>query len=142
MTDREQVKNALTALAEDATTESDSTTSVPEHDGPGRQRTGLNQATSAEPPAVDETCTYRNIITQAQAAVDDLDAAVEFIECVGVDELAAAVERAEHEVSGLAADGRDALAAFREFRRAATDDDHFDRGHDTSIRDPGIPPDR
>jgi hypothetical protein len=74
--------------------------------------------------------------------VDDLDAAVEFIECVGVDELAAAVERAEHEVSGLAADGRDALAAFREFRRAATDDDHFDRGHDTSIRDPGIPPDR
>ncbi|MFB6223214.1 MAG: hypothetical protein ABEH86_06025 [Haloarcula sp.] len=68
---------------------------------------------------VGEDSDYRTVIERATEATTDLDAAVAFVETVGVDRLDAAVEQAEHEVSGLADEGRAALHAFREYRDAA-----------------------
>lgn len=67
----------------------------------------------------DEFEDYRATIRRAVEAQNDLEAAAAFVEAEGLCELERAVERAEREVSGLAADGRDALAAFRAFRTAA-----------------------
>jgi hypothetical protein len=100
----EQVKAALAALA-DGTANADETATSTATDhcesGPGD---------------------YRATIRRAVEAQDDLEAAASFVESVGVRELERAVERAEREVSGLAAEGRDALAAFRAFRAAADSD--------------------
>ena len=120
MADSEQVKAALAALADR------------ESPRDGRTRAdgvcGHEQSIQDE-PAVDEgpqsagndasEANYREIIERAVAATEDLDEAVEFVDTVGLDRLEAAVERAEHEVSGLADDGREALATFERFRVAA-----------------------
>lgn len=76
------------------------------------------------------------VVDRAVAAVDDLDAAVAFVEKIGVDELARAVEATED--PAVRARGERALSAFRRFRAAAVGDspaDHFHRGHDTDLRD-------
>ena len=104
MTDSEQVKAALAALASGETAESTDDTARPET---------LPDSRSGEEAA------YRRVIERAVAATDDIEAAATFVESVGLDRLEAAVERAEHEVSGLATDGREALAAFERFRVAA-----------------------
>jgi|GEM_PF-2845140 len=106
----------------------------------------------------EQPATYRETIERANAAVDDLDAAAEFVEEDGVEELERAVERAEQSVSACAEDGQRALVAFREFREAAdgtgaseanwdssddhegTDADHFHPGHGTSLGSGDIGP--
>jgi len=106
MADSEQVKAALAALADGETaeskTETTTSTSMEWHGSPSEERVA-----------------YRRIIERADAATADIEAAAEFVESVGLDRLETAVERAEHEVSGLAADGREALATFERFRVAA-----------------------
>ncbi|MFC6756089.1 MULTISPECIES: hypothetical protein [Haloarcula] len=62
---------------------------------------------------------YRAVIERAVDATGDIEAAAAFVESVGLGGLERAVERAEYEVSGLAADGREALATFERFRAAA-----------------------
>lgn len=77
----------------------------------------------------------RAVVDRAAAAVDDLDAAVAFVEDVGLDELERAVEAADD--PAVRARGERALAAFRRFRAAAAGDlaaGHFHPGHDTDLR--------
>ena len=104
MTDSEQVKAALAALANGEKAESTDGAAQPEM---------LTESTGGE------EATYRRVIERAVAATEDIEAAATFVESVGLDRLEAAVDRAEHEVSGLAADGREALAAFERYRVAA-----------------------
>lgn len=105
MTDSERAKAALAALAE------------------GEGRDVAETARPATPSTVETTSTdradYRRIIEQAVRATEDIEAAAEFAESVGLDRLETAVGRAEREVSGLASEGREALATFEEFRVAA-----------------------
>lgn len=89
---------------------------------------------------------YVAVIDEADAARVDLRRAAEFVDAVGLDRLADAVDAADRAGDAAAAErGRDALAAYRRFRRAAADDevvnaddperydgDHFRSG-------PGIP---
>lgn len=88
---------------------------------------------------------YAAVIEEADAARTDLRRAAGFVDAVGLDRLADAVEAAERAGDPDAAErGRAALDAYREFRRAAegsegvgdegvaADDDHFRPG-------PGIP---
>ncbi|MDS0277387.1 hypothetical protein NDI85_06250 [Halomicroarcula sp. S1AR25-4] len=112
MTESDQVKAALAALA----------------DGEARDASRMTDG-SADPELPTETsperwgrADYRTVIERASRATDDVDAAASFVETVGVDTLERAVERAEHEVSGLAEEGRTALAAFERFRAAADGD--------------------
>lgn len=81
------------------------------------------------------------VIERADAAVDDLDVAVEFVESVGVSELEAAVETVDD--ATLRRRGESALAAFRRFGQAAAGDltpeqarrpDHFRPGRGTDLR--------
>lgn len=60
------------------------------------------------------------VVDRAAAAVEDLDAAVAFVEEVGVEELARAAETADD--PAVRARGRRALVAFRRFRAAAAGD--------------------
>jgi hypothetical protein len=99
VTDSEQVKAALAALAEGEAAEDGKTTAS---DGEGGPRAD-----------------YRRVIERAVTAIDDIEAAAEFVDAVGLDRLEAAVATAEREVSGLAEDGREALATFERFRVAA-----------------------
>ena len=81
------------------------------------------------------------VIERADAATDDLDAALAFVESVGVAELECAIERAED--PSRVARGKRALRAFRRFRRAAAGDldaDHFHCGRGTDLRRDGEPP--
>jgi len=102
MADSKQVKAALAALADGETREAAMGQTGPTGDADG---SGNGE--------------YRAIIHRATSATEDIEAAAEFIEAVGLDRLEAAVEAAEHEVSGLAAEGRGALATFERFRVAA-----------------------
>ncbi|WP_324663115.1 hypothetical protein [Haloarcula sediminis] len=102
MTETEQVKAALAALADGETRRS-----PPEASG--------GQAVKDRPEPTD----YRVVIERAVTATEDVDAAAAFVESVGLDRLERAVKRAEREVSGLADDGREALATFEEYRVAA-----------------------
>ena len=99
MTDSDQAKAALAALA-DGDTEQDTTPATDE-------------------PQTPESADYRRVIDRATRATEDIDAAAEFVETVGLDRLEAAVETADHEVSVLAESGREALATFERFRVAA-----------------------
>lgn len=85
------------------------------------------------------------VVDRAAAAVDDLDAAVAFVEDVGVDELERAVESADD--PDVRVRGKRALSAFRQFRAAAAGEpvagdpdvgeplpDHFRAGHDIDLR--------
>jgi hypothetical protein len=73
------------------------------------------------------------VIEQADAAVDDLDTAAGFVEAVGLDRLAAAVEATDD--PDRRERGERALAAFRRFRAAASGEAvHFHRGRGTDLR--------
>ncbi|WP_336336947.1 hypothetical protein [Haloarcula brevis] len=113
MADSDQVKAALAALADGEG--DDGTTAVAERNGGG-----ANRATT---DGTGDEADYRAVIQQASDATDDLDAAVAFLDTFGVDRLEAAVAQAEHEVSGLADEGRAALRAFQRYRDAATEAD-------------------
>ena len=139
MTDSEQVKAALAALAagecqqpergrNDVTSlDANGERSDPRAQRPTSEATGDHGfewgtgGTTAEvtPERDDGATDYRTIIERAVDATEDVEAAAAFVESVGLDRLEAAVETAEHEVSGLAADGRAALAAFERFRAVA-----------------------
>jgi len=106
MADSEQVKAALAALADGETAGSG-------NDG------GESAANPRDVGPETEAADYRAVIERAVRATDDIEAAAEFVASGGLEELEAAVETAEHEVSGLAAEGRGALAAFERFRVAA-----------------------
>ncbi|ESS04814.1 MAG: hypothetical protein A07HR67_00435 [uncultured archaeon A07HR67] len=68
---------------------------------------------------------YAAVITEADAAREDLRRAAGFVEAVGLDRLSAAIDEADRDGDDdLAASGREALDAYRRFRTAAgTDDD-------------------
>ena len=104
MTESDQVKAALAALAEG---------DGREH-GPAPSSERTTQRTMA-----DRSAEYRRIIGRASVATDDIELAAAFVDETGLERLHAAVERAEREVSGAAAEGREALEAFERFRLAA-----------------------
>ena len=87
---------------------------------------------------------YVAVIDEADAARTDLRRAAGFVDAVGLDRLADAVDAADRAGDEAAAErGREALAAYRRFRRAAAGEDTDHRGGDTD-RDhfrsgPGIP---
>ncbi|MEF8808741.1 hypothetical protein [Natronomonas sp.] len=81
------------------------------------------------------------VIEQADAAVDDLDAAAEFVQSVGLDRLAAAIEATDDPTRRER--GERALEAFRRFRAAASREGvHFHRGRGTDLRGDGQGTDR
>jgi len=82
---------------------------------------------------------YVAVIDEADAARDDLRRAAGFVDAVGLDRLAEAVDAADRAGNEETAErGRDALAAYRRFRRAAAGDvDGGDEG-----REFGSDPDR
>ena len=87
---------------------------------------------------------YVAVIDEADAARADLRRAAGFVDAVGLDRLAEAVDAAERAGDEAAAErGRDALDAYRRFRRAAASGsgDHRDRdaGPDHFRSGPGIP---
>lgn len=105
---------------------------VVEHTREGRRteveetKAALRQLAGDDPEAV---------VDRAVAAVDDLDAAAAFVEDVGVDELARAVESTDD--PAVRHRGERALSAFRRFRAAAAGDtagSHFHPGRDTDLR--------
>jgi len=106
---------------------------------------------TARPPSV-------GVIDEAEAALDDVRRAAGFVDSVGLDELAAAVEAAEDRGNDRAAErGRAALAAYRRYRRVArtagppraagshpdpaTDPDQFHPGRGTTKAGDGEPRD-
>ena len=116
MTDSKQVKAALAALADgDAPrkVETDESTA-------GRASASSLSREDSESGAVSgQPAEYRAVIKRASKATDDVEAAAAFVEEVGVARLETAVADAERELSGLAEEGQDALAAFERFRAAA-----------------------
>jgi hypothetical protein len=90
---------------------------------------------------------YVAVIDEADAARADLRRAAGFVDAVGLDRLAEAVDAADRAGDEAAAErGRDALAAYREFRRAAAGEgeergDRVDRDDDRDHfrSGPGIP---
>ncbi|WP_424013992.1 hypothetical protein ACOZ35_13090 [Halorubrum xinjiangense] len=92
---------------------------------------------------------YVAVIDEADAARTDLRRAAGFVDAVGLDRLAEAVDAADRAGDEAVAErGRDALAAYRGFRRAAGGDtDEDDHGgskasptHSDHFRSgPGIP---
>lgn len=117
MADSDQVKAALTALADGEVDRQAGVEPAPVGD---RVDGGAGQPAAT---ADESDADYRTVIERATDATEDLDAAVAFVETVGVGRLEAAVAQAEHEVSGLADDGRAALRAFRRYREAAAGSD-------------------
>ncbi|ELZ41236.1 hypothetical protein C463_13364 [Halorubrum californiense DSM 19288] len=101
---------------------------------------------------------YVAVIDEADAARSDVRRAAGFVDAVGMDRLADAVDAAERAGDESAAErGRDALAAYRSFRRAADgrnegadggpdagrdDRDHFRSGPGIPKPDSGQGPDR
>ncbi|MEF8829225.1 MAG: hypothetical protein V5A15_05085 [Haloarcula sp.] len=115
MAESDQVKAALAALADGE---------VASDDDGGATRVVARDDSSANRTATGDTggdADYRTVIEQATEATSELDAAVAFLEEVGVGRLEAAVEQAEREVSGLAEEGRAALREFRRYRDAAAE---------------------
>lgn len=79
---------------------------------------GVETGTETSGEALPDTA-YGTTIERARAALDDLDAAADFVEDGGLERLEAAVSRAESDLSGSAAAGRETLEAFRTFRAVA-----------------------
>ena len=114
MADSDQVKAALTALAAGEVDNDDggeATRATDREDGCSTGRIGTRDTGG--------DADYRTVIERATEATDDLGEAVTFVETFGVGRLETAVTQAEHEVSGLADEGRAALRAFRRYRDAA-----------------------
>ncbi|WP_276270870.1 hypothetical protein [Haloarcula litorea] len=110
MTDPDRARAALAGLA----TGEFATQAEPEPPSGAADR-----PTDAQPTGGQSTGDYRAVVERAAAATEELSAAAAFVEEVGLDDLERAVERAEREVSGVAADGRRALDAFRRYREVA-----------------------
>ena len=125
VTESEQVKAALAALAEGEAEHSDGTpaqrevSDVTRAQGEVFEWGGDETGASARPACGADPADYRTVIERAVAATEDIEAAAAFVESVGLDGLESAVEQAEREVSGLAAEGREALATFERYRVAA-----------------------
>ena len=107
---------------------------------------GADDATDpVSDPATDDAKTHLRrlagidgaaVVEHADAATEDLDAAVEFVEAVGLRRLARTVDAADD--SEVARRGERALAKFRRFRAAAAGEapaEHFRPGHDIDLRD-------
>ena len=86
-----------------------------------------------------ERSSYRTTIARATDALGDVEAAAQFVEDVGLDELERAVECAERSVSTCAADGRRALRAYRTYEAVAAGD-QFHPAHGTSLGGGAIGP--
>jgi len=114
MADSDQVKAALTALADGEIGCDD--------DGKATRRARWDDGSVRRETADEADCDadYRVVIERAAEATSDLDDAVTFVEAFGVGRLETAVAQAEYEVSGLADEGRAALREFRRYRDAAT----------------------
>jgi len=114
MADSKQVKEALAALADGDTVRDDREPAAAE---------SVNKSSTRDRPrhkaGPDQASEYRTVIERAANATDDIEAAAAFVEGVGIGTLEIAVADAERELSGLAEDGREALAAFERFRAAA-----------------------
>jgi hypothetical protein len=88
------------------------------------------------------------VIERAERATEDVTAAAEFVDAIGLDQLAAAVSATDD--PAVEARGRAALETFDRFRRAAhagdSDPDHaadhFHRGRGTDLRADAKPPTR
>lgn len=78
---------------------------------PDRVKAALGRLAGAE---------SRVVVERADAATEDVEAAAEFVETVGLTELELAVQRADSQQ--VRERGERALAAFRRFRAAATGD--------------------
>jgi hypothetical protein len=116
MADSTEVKDALAALA-DGNAARDAGAGEPVTGrAADRSRTREQSETGTVP---DQPAEYRTVIERASSATDDIEAAATFVDEVGIAALEAAVVDAERELSGLAEEGRDALAAFERFRTAA-----------------------
>jgi hypothetical protein len=77
----------------------------------------------------------RQTIERAVAALEDLDAAVSFVEAIGLAELETAIAATDD--PDLGSQGQRALDSFRRFRLAADGErpaDHFHHGHGTDLR--------
>ncbi|WP_135302169.1 hypothetical protein [Haloarcula amylovorans] len=112
MTDDEQVKAALSALAD-----GESATAPESSVG---DRCSFGRATSErEASAASGSEDYHAVVERAATATTDVEAAAQFVEDVGLDALESAVEQAEREVSELATEGRAALTAFERFQSVA-----------------------
>ncbi|MGB9931276.1 hypothetical protein [Haloarcula amylolytica] len=116
MPNSDQVKAALTALA-DGEDDSD--------EGGSTQLADRDDTVAGRMPTdgMDDDAGYWTVIERAVRATNDLGEAVAFVEAFGVGRLEAAVDQAEHEVSGLADEGRAALRAFQQYRDAAAGTD-------------------
>lgn len=131
MTGSEQAKAALAALAdgERGRSAERQAANSPERGEGVSESSGLNCGETvpeerfewgkAGTGYADAAAAYRAVIQRAVAATEDVEAAADFVESVGLDGLERAVERAEREVSGLAKEGREALTTFERFRVAA-----------------------
>jgi hypothetical protein len=86
------------------------------------------------------------VIERAENAIENVTAAAEFVDAVGLDRLEAAVSAIDD--PAIEARGRAALETFDRFRRAASPgdsdpgvaDDHFHRGRGTDLRADAKPP--
>lgn len=78
---------------------------------------------TAEESAPPTATAYGGIIAEATAALEDIEAAAEFVDGGGLDTLERAVERAEGDLSERARQGRETLGAYRAFRAVARDQD-------------------
>jgi len=125
VTESEQVEAALAALAAGDGEHGEGPPAQTEKRESTRTRGevfewgGDETASQAGPTAADAVTDYRAVIQRAADATADIEAAATFVESVGLDGLESAVEQAEREVSGLAEDGREALATFERYRVAA-----------------------
>ncbi|MDS0281154.1 hypothetical protein [Haloarcula onubensis] len=128
MTESEQAKAALAALAAgESAGQSGSGTSGTTGRARGDSCESATDGPATPPGLLDSDhvadigpdADYRTVIERAVTATEDLDSAAAFVESVGLDGLEEAVRQAEREVSGLADDGREALATFERFRVAA-----------------------
>lgn|GEM_PF-1530537 len=113
MTDEETVKEKLRRLAAGA------------GDGGQDQHRRRPDSLDAE---------HRRTIERATAALDDLEAATQFVENGGLSELERAVEAAARSVSACAERGQETLAEYRRFRAAASGE-QFHSGRGTSLGD-------
>jgi hypothetical protein len=83
--------------------------------GPDRVKAALGRLAGAD---------SRVVVERADAATEDVEAAAEFVESVGLTELQLAVQRADS--PEVRERGERALAAFRRFQAAATGDSGLD----------------
>lgn len=79
-----------------------------------------NHSTEVAEESTPPTATgYGGVIEEATAALEDIEAAAEFVDEGGIERLEDAVERAESDLSERAREGRETLRTYRTFRAVA-----------------------